>query len=74
MGLGRCKVDNAGCWQEKRGDITFSACHVCLTDMLLLEFFVFPFLEIERGLFEFFLSELFAIESLFFLTASRKVN
>lgn len=27
MGLGRCKVDNAGCWQEKRGDITFSACH-----------------------------------------------
>lgn len=27
-GVGRCKVDNAGCWQEKRGDIAFSACQV----------------------------------------------
>ncbi|KAG0592962.1 hypothetical protein KC19_1G293800 [Ceratodon purpureus] len=25
-GVGRCKVDNAGCWQEKRGNVAFSAC------------------------------------------------
>lgn len=29
-GLGRCKVDNGGCWQDKRGDVSFSACMVSL--------------------------------------------
>jgi hypothetical protein len=28
MGLGRCKVDNGGCWHETHGDVTFSACLV----------------------------------------------
>lgn len=26
MGLGRCKVDNGGCWQDKKGEVYFSAC------------------------------------------------
>jgi hypothetical protein len=28
MGLGRCKVDNGGCWQDKKGEVYFSACKV----------------------------------------------
>ena len=28
MGLGRCKVNNGGCWQDKKGEVYFSACKV----------------------------------------------
>lgn len=55
MGLGRCKVDNGGCWQDKKGEVYFSACKVNFVLNFLVLALSFSMDKWKSWMFSFFL-------------------